>query len=272
MPPRTRIGLALCAALFALPLFFACRSTTAPASNDPEIQASSGHDAVEAMAMPEETIAQKRAKQEALIDVVWKISGPIIHQRWNTREYEFIPGNGAHVSTRTDYENVCMVSINPQTGAYRAILPRSQYPNLYRLFDTEKRLGRELNGGETDASDSPEREATEILEMPEDSIYEKETKRDFLEGTMWNIAEPIIRHRFETHDYEVIANADPYIPTAEDRENICMFFVSPEYGRRRVLLPRSQYPDLYRLFDARRRLDSELASSEAVVADPGAPR
>jgi hypothetical protein len=244
--------------LFASPLFPACRSTTTPASNDPEIQASSGHEAVEAMAMPENTTAEKKAKREALADVVEKISGPILDHRWEIGEFEFMPGNGTHVSTRVDRENICSFSGIPQSGAYRALLPRSQYPNLYRLFDAEKRLGRELDGGGGDTSDSPERDFAQLLEMPEDTMNEKDTKRDFLDGTMWEIAYPIMCRRFDAHDYEVVADFHPYTPTVEDHENICMYFRSPEYGTRRVVLPRSQYPDLYRLFDAKRRLDREI--------------
>src|SRR5262245_25945768 len=106
MPPRARIGLALCAALFASPLFFACRSTSAE-STDPEVQALSGHEAVEAMAMPENTTAQKKAKRGAIRDVVDRISGPIIDHRWDVGEFEFMPGNGTYVSTRVDRENIC---------------------------------------------------------------------------------------------------------------------------------------------------------------------
>jgi len=300
MLPRARIGLVLGAVLFASPLFLACRSTTA-ASNDPEIQASIGRAAAEAMAMPEKTIAEKKAKRDALDDATWAIAEPIIHRRFETHDCEFMPW-GDLSSMPEDCENISMYQTTWKSGTYRVLLPRSQFPNLYLLFDAARRLDDEIAGEAVAVrgtqpekpaapSESPEAVAerasrraaaprfAELLAMPESTRTELYAKAKAISEVLPVYARPafavqIVADRIhpgpetESDETSRVAGCSQSIGQAHRTvgmgwgDGLTTWVNDRDLGEVSVMLQRSEYPDLYELDDCLDRLRTQISKLE----------
>lgn len=103
----------------------------------------------------------------------------------------------------------------------------------------------------------------DVLSMPETTRPEMETKEQALSRTLSERTVPLLQQRFEAGLTELVTG-DP--DDVKDDGEIYAVMMKPEgAGAYRTTLPRSEFPDLYRLHDERNRLRKDIGR---IAAEP----
>jgi hypothetical protein len=98
----------------------------------------------DALSMPERTRPEKESKESTLNRLLSERTVPILQQRFDAGLTEPFLEDPSSVEARNG-EEIYAVMMKPEgAGAYRTALPRSDYPDLYRLHDERNRLRKEI--------------------------------------------------------------------------------------------------------------------------------
>ena len=100
--------------------------------------------------------------------------------------------------------------------------------------------------------------ASDPLALPESTIAEMQIKRDLIRESLDERSRPILFQRLDDNLSEIVATGDSYSPTDQDMEEISALRRAPGGPWYRTALPRSDYPELYELKDAIKRLDKQV--------------
>lgn len=99
----------------------------------------------EALSMPERTRPEKEAKEGVLNRTLSERSLPLLQQRFEAGMSEHVNEDPSTSGDPKDEGEIYAVMMKPEgSGAYRTVLPRSEYPDLYRLHDERNRLRKEI--------------------------------------------------------------------------------------------------------------------------------
>ena len=98
----------------------------------------------------------------------------------------------------------------------------------------------------------------DVLALPEGTIAEMQVKRDLIKESLGERSHPILMQRLDDNLSEIVATGDSYSPTDEDMEEISALRREPGGPWYRTALPRSDYPELYELKAAIKRLDKQM--------------
>lgn len=79
-------------------------------------------------------------KEEALRNLLKKQTHPLLKTRFEAGLSELVSERLTTVGIAEDDSEIYATQVRPGVGALRAVLPRSEYPELYRLHDEASRI------------------------------------------------------------------------------------------------------------------------------------
>jgi hypothetical protein len=94
----------------------------------------------ELLSLPETTPEEMYAKSEALRRRLFAMAEPIFLEKFRSREVEFTPHDQPYTNAENDRVELARLRVIPGKGCFRAVLSRSEYPDLYRLYDSERQV------------------------------------------------------------------------------------------------------------------------------------
>ena len=96
------------------------------------------------LSMPERTRPEMEAKESALNRTLSERTVPLLQQRFVAGLTELVTGDPDSAEAKDDGEIYAVMEKPEGAGAYRTTLPRSEFPDLYRLHDERDRLRKEI--------------------------------------------------------------------------------------------------------------------------------